>query len=85
MNPLERACRAAHDEHNGDANARALAADPAWDGWKSWIPVARAVLTAIREPSGAMIKAVSEGGFWFDDRVERDWQTMIDAALAEEG
>lgn len=43
----------------------------------------RAVMQAIREPSEAMIYANSEGGLGFNDRVVRDWQAMIDAALEE--
>lgn len=80
MTPIERACRAAHDEHNDTAAAQLVAADPDWDGWKSWIPVIRSVLTAIREPSEEMIQAAAD----CESSIVADVYTaMIDAALAD--
>lgn len=97
MTPLERACRAAHDEHNDDRGARLQALDPNWDGWKSWVPVISAALRAMREPSEGMIDAglavawpgpdaqpyYPDAFTSMDDQYSRAWQAMIDAALKE--
>jgi hypothetical protein len=91
MTPLERACRAAHGEHNDDPAERAKSSDPAWDGWKSWIPVVRAVLQAIREPSDEMVEAAYRREGVGPDAVDVPysltpddmWPAMIDAALEE--
>ena len=50
----------------------------------SYIPVARAVLTELREPTNAMLEAAFQGHLDYSDVVE-DWQRMIDAALEEPG
>ncbi len=48
----------------------------------SYIPLARVVLSELREPSNGMLEAAFEGQLDYSDNVE-DWQRMIDAALAE--
>ena len=48
----------------------------------SYIPMARAVLSELRDPTNAMLHAAFEGQLDYSDNVE-DWQRMIDAALAE--
>ena len=50
----------------------------------SYIPVARAVLAELREPTNAMLETAFEGHLDYSDNVE-DWQRMIDAALDEPG
>lgn len=82
MTPIERAARAAHVEHNDNQIAITQAGDPTWDGWKSWLPVIRAVSAAIREPSEAMKKAglAACGG---DGSVLDGYEAMIDAMLEE--
>lgn len=57
--------------------------------WQSYTETARAVLTAIREPSEAMIEAgLAECSADWRESVCREflpdiWKAMIDAALAE--
>ena len=63
------------------------------DDWPQWIPAARIVLLAIREPSEAMIKSGTDvpcddfvsGGLIYstDDEAKAIYQAMIDAALGE--
>ena len=48
----------------------------------SYIPLARVVLSELREPSTGMLEAAFEGQLDYSDNVE-DWQRMIDAALEE--
>ncbi|WP_088471892.1 hypothetical protein [Sphingopyxis witflariensis] len=77
MTPLERAARAlcrldGHPE-NATMDRKPL--------WADYLPEARAVLQAIREPSVSMLSAA-------DRHDKRDasadaWRAMIDAALAE--
>lgn len=50
----------------------------------SYVPVARAVLSEMREPTSAMLERAFEGHLDYSDNVE-DWQRMIDAALDEPG
>jgi hypothetical protein len=53
-------------------------------GWRYYVPEARAVLEAIREPSEAMIDAHIAAKDMHDDRDGQayvDWQAMIDTAL----
>lgn len=92
MSPIERACRAAHAEHNTGFEPRVQADDPLWDGWKSWLPVVIAVLQVMREPSERMVDAAYEQpintGRGYDVRANpreagEIWQAMIDAALEE--
>lgn len=47
--------------------------------WRIYVPQARAVLMAIREPSDAMNNA---GSRWAEN-ASLTWQSMIDAALGE--
>lgn len=90
MTPIERAARALAGEEHDD-----IAFDPARDPfWRDRVREVRAVLTAIREPSEAMINAAdvdgaldatypdSEGSFATGGE-RLAWQAMIDAALAE--
>lgn len=92
MKPLERACRAAHAEHNGTRAARAEAADLEWDGWKSWLPVVTAALIVMRDPSDAMIEASWTKGreeLWFDTDesaahyVSEEWKRMLGALMLD--
>lgn len=51
--------------------------------WQEFVPLARTILEAIREPTDAMLTAAAgltegEGG------PTETWQAMIDAALADE-
>ena len=50
----------------------------------SYVPVARAVLKELREPTTAMLEHAFEGHLDYSDSVE-DWQRMVDAALNEPG
>ncbi|MCP5084875.1 MAG: hypothetical protein GY948_24575 [Alphaproteobacteria bacterium] len=50
----------------------------------SYVPLARAVLAELREPTNAMLETAFEGHLDYSDSVE-DWQRMIDAALDEPG
>ena len=100
MTPLERAARAVHESHRGPivdfvrergmkSEAEIESRRPPWEREtaamrKPYLDAARAVLTAIREPSEGMREA---GEFMEDDGTVRDptwaWQRMIDAMLAE--
>lgn len=70
MTPLERAARAIDDLLGIDGQ---LCATPT--------EVARAVITAISEPSEGMVHAGSRGGDW--PHSKESWHAMIDALLAE--
>ncbi len=48
----------------------------------SYVPLARAVLAEMREPTNAMLETAFEGHLDYSDNVE-DWQRMVDAALNE--
>ena len=48
----------------------------------SYMPVARAMLSELREPTNAMLERAFEGHLDYSDTIE-DWQRMIDAALDE--
>ncbi len=48
----------------------------------SYIPLARAVLAEMREPTTAMLESAFVGHLDYSDSVE-DWQRMVDAALEE--
>ncbi len=50
----------------------------------SYVPLARAVLAELREPTSAMLESAFEGHLDYSDSVE-DWQRMVDAALDEPG
>jgi hypothetical protein len=50
--------------------------------WRDWLPIARAAIAAMREPSTEMVKAAYAAGdpgeqAWPDI----EWRAMIDAAL----
>lgn len=95
MKPLERACRSAHAEHNDSPSARKEAKDPAWDGWKSWLPVVTAALIVLREPSDRMILAAAQcegaleatypdsDGYFAEGGEQKIWKAMFDAMMAE--
>lgn len=95
MTPLERVTRAlAANLEEQAKKLGSVASDagryPVLDGCFDMQEAARAVLTAIREPSEAILNAMRdtvpvEGMEWdyvYSDAVEH-WQAMIDAALAE--
>ena len=69
--------------------ARALAeVDPQGRGtqyWRDYVPDARAVLTAIRDPSEGMADAGSKAAAYHGEDGRPVWQAMIDAALSEDG
>lgn len=71
MTPLERAARALAEMDT----ERDL-------GWRYYVPEARAVLMAIREPSTEMV-ADGEQSLRADGYAEFCWQAMIDAAVQE--
>ena len=96
MTPLERAARALYDRWLARPDVAREAAlngpHPPWEkldfGQQRWIDDARAVLTAIREPSEAWVSAAMKIGdenntviAWGD--YPEFWQAMIDAALAD--
>lgn len=106
MTPLERAAKVVYDKFNGQPDIRFIPDGPPFD-WADLTPEskapyiehARAVLTAIREPSEGM--ALISAGYEPDDltqgygedfncvarekagQASEAWQAMIDAALAE--
>lgn len=90
MTPLERAARALWAEngkpyHMDDASPSMTIPDARPD-WQRFLPQARAVLQAIREPSEAMVVKgtdayVTMGHYRVDSK--DCWQLMIDAALEE--
>ncbi|WP_347270971.1 hypothetical protein [Rhizorhabdus histidinilytica] len=51
--------------------------------WKDYVPEARAVLAAIREPSAVMLEAAEEDDAAFLGAPGMIWHRMIDAALKE--
>ena len=77
MTPLERAARALC-EMAGNPPAATMNGKPLW---QDYLPEVRTVITAIRDPSQAMIYASSEGGLGFNDQVIENWQAMIDALI----
>lgn len=97
MTPIERAARALHKDYVENRIRMGVKPEdlPAWedlgpDGQLSFYAPARAVLTAIREPSEGMTKAdvLSTVEIWNDERDgEREFKTefgaAIDAALEE--
>lgn len=98
MTPLERAVIALEAElqrqHSEDNLSHFLRRDHGsdWvttDGNIDLTPVVRAVLTAIREPSEAMIDAghdslsIDIAGNPLRSEIEPAWVAMIDAAMAE--
>ncbi len=62
--------------------ARALAASLHGDDWRAFVPAARAAVTAMREPTPAMLDAalpeLPDCGFLPDD-----WRAMIDQIAGE--
>lgn len=91
MTPLERAARALWAEngkpyHIDDATPSKAIPDARPD-WQRFLPQARAVLQAIREPSDAMVNVGMErsGHKGYAEVFARDvWGSMIDAAVEEE-
>ncbi|MBN9504970.1 MAG: hypothetical protein J0I69_02995 [Altererythrobacter sp.] len=78
MTPLERAARALCSLDGNPENAT-MEGKPLW---QDYLPEARAVLEAIREPSDAMLEVDArrpDGSFYPEDH----WRAMIDAALEE--
>jgi len=83
MTPLERAARALVDNYPLDGGESPLA-------WQEVLPVARAVIVAIREPSEGMLEAAyrdlnlsREDADTPDVEITRAWRAMIDALLEE--
>lgn len=84
MNPLERAARALCTLDGNPENAK-------MDGkplWQDYLPEARAVIEAIREPSEAMQVAGVNAPNYLEDQSSRRgctniYATMIDALLEE--
>ncbi len=82
--PLERAARALCELDNNPPGAT-------MDGkplWMDYLPEAKAALSAIREPSEAMVQAADASPCWIghgEDEViwPVAWAAMIDAALEE--
>lgn len=90
MTPIERAARAicVTFGYDPDSDDQVGLGEPGDVNWNMFEDHVRAVLTAIREPSEAMVKAAQQAKF----PVYRDgkdhgtiprWQAMIDAMLAE--
>lgn len=73
--PLERAARALYNL-DGYAEETALGGAPRW---KDYLPKARAVLEAVREPSGSMMRETD-----YHREAQQIWHKMIDSVLAEE-
>jgi hypothetical protein len=76
--PLERVARAI-------CSAQGLPENTKFEGrpmWESFLPNARGVLQAIRTPSDQMVAAADSLPCSVDTAA--CWQTMIDAALAEQ-
>jgi hypothetical protein len=80
---IERAARAACIEAGiaPDAEYRGGEIGIDWN-WQSFVPEARAVLHAIREPSDGMVEAGKSDGDW--PHARETWVSMIDKALGEE-
>ena len=78
MTPLERAARALCSLDGNPENAT-MEGKPLW---QDYLPEARAVVEAIREPSAAMLAADPTGpsGSFFPEDV---WRAMINALLDE--
>lgn len=94
MTPLERAARALCALDGNPENAK-------MDGkplWQDYLPEARAVIEAIREPSETMVDAWMDADLELPEgisheapssvvdpyRARSDWIAMIDAMLSEE-
>lgn len=81
MTPIERAARALYK--TGDFDPHQFGEDAVWPDLVDYV---RAVLSAIREPSHAMLDAHIAAKDCFDDvegQAYVDWHAMIDAAMAE--
>lgn len=76
--PIERAARALCELDGNPPNAT-MEGKPLW---RDYVPEVRAVLTAIREPSEAML-AVDPAGPTGSIYPEDIWRAMVDAALLE--
>lgn len=96
MTPIERAARALYRLHdappqelldrlkaNGDDDALAEELAEEDQVWGSYVEDVRAVLTAIREPSEAMIDEAYESYDADGGSLRKVFSNMIDAALAE--
>ncbi|WP_260581169.1 hypothetical protein [Sphingopyxis sp. PET50] len=96
MTPLERAARALCLADGLDPDRKFKSSDwsegtaPHEFAWHEYLPKARAVLTAIREPSEGMREAGAGQLFgaasddWGED-AKKVWVAMIEAALTENG
>lgn len=88
MTPIERAARAIWEisgkpYHPQDIIAGMQAPDALPD-WERFVPQARAVLAAVREPSEVMEDAAMDRGkLGYDPPPSSVWTAMIDAMLEE--
>lgn len=80
---LEKAARAACVEMFGSDGLYATKDGVEKPMWPKCLPVARAVLMAVREPDGEVIKA-GQLFHGFDEMPEMNFTAMIDAILAQE-
>lgn len=69
-----------------ESERRAIILRVVENGWRDNLPMARAAIAAMREPTAGMLKAIyfdpeDWDGMETDPRV--DWQGMIDAALKD--
>lgn len=84
MDMVEGVARAAYD-----ANSNVPTTDGQWMlDREPWLKIARAAITAMREPTDAMVQAAYdangyEGGTNWTESRKLDFTAMIDAALAE--
>jgi hypothetical protein len=94
MTPLDRAARALCLADGLDPDRKFKSSDwsegtaPHEFAWHEYLPKARAVLEALREPSGEMLGEVHDTLLYAVKGEELDtartvWDRMIDAALAE--
>jgi hypothetical protein len=88
MTPLERAARALCLRHlRSIAPATPEGSQLVNEGWPEFVDAARAVLTAIREPSEGMLYAAAcadtSAGYCGDEALAAFYTAMIDAMLAE--
>ena len=85
MTPLERAAIVLWQADREPTSLTPSMSIPDSDDWRDYIPKARAVLQAIREPSDQYVTDVVNGAedviAWGD--YKEFWQAMIDAALEE--
>lgn len=79
---IERVARIMWGIAGNDARDVSILGTP---NWIDLVPVAKAILSVMREPTEAMLRAVSgaEPGSYPYEEMKIDWQNLIDAALAE--